>query len=776
MMRTLTFAPLISPALWTVLAVLGVALLVFYAMRRPVAVPRRRWGVVLALMTAGVVLPLVILLNPTWLERIPPPPGRPLLTVLVDRSASMASPDAPGAKNRFQAAAQFTAHVAQVLSDRFDVQARTFAEAATPTDLKKLASLEPDAMTTDLVAAISSSMEDYRPQGQAVVLLSDGIHNGPGGSAGVLDAVRLAKAMGTPIYTRTLGGEVRQWDVAVELRSPQALAHVGQNVPINVRVRHQGLPNTQAQVALLHDGKEIDRRAVMLPAQGPEDLTFYVRKDSSGLYRYEVRAEPMPGEVSLVNNTAAYLLHMVDAPIRILLLEGKPYWDGKFLARTLTSDPAVALDCIVRVANGRFARRTVSRSGSDAGQPDANNPPRAAAAKAGRATDSGTPTQDATRLESWKVVAEGAEILSDAATLKSYQIVVLGRDAEHFLTDEAITNLRTWLTEDGGSLVCYRGSPTSRTNERLDRLLPVQWSATAESRFRIKLTDQGRELQWLPEAAPQASASTLAGLPTLSTAAQVDRVKPLAVVLATATSETSDAERPVVTYQHYGTGRAVVIEGAGMWRWAFLPPEFQEQEALYAAFWQSLLRWLVSSGQVPAGQELVLRIDKVSFSTAEPASATLLVRDATRPQVPAVELVPEAGGDVHTFSPAPFGESSGMFRVVFGKLPEGRYQARIAGSAEASGRTLFDVRSFSEEQLNIQARPDLMARIASDSGGAVLQGNSASEIIQLFKQHLARTHPDRIRRIPAWDRWWVLVAVVMVWTAAWAVRRSGGLV
>src|SRR5262249_54563359 len=162
----------------------------------------------------------------------------------------------------------------------------------------------------------------------------------------------------------------------------------------------------------------------------------------------------------------------------------------------------------------------------------------------------------------------------------------------------------------------------------------------------------------------------------------------------TSAVQPGEAERPVVAYQHYGSGRAVVIEGAGMWRWAFLPPESQEHETVYAAFWQSLLRWLVSGAHVPAGQEMVLRTDKVSYSNTEPASATLLLRNAARPQVPSIELISE-GDDrsepPRSFSPVPFGDAPGMFRVTFGKLEEGRYQARIAGeSNDSSSRTLFD--------------------------------------------------------------------------------------
>src|SRR5262245_6452350 len=106
MMRTLTFEPLVSPALWLVLALAAIALVVWYAWRRPSGMSRPRWGAIIALMATSVLLPLTILLNPTWVERIPPPPGKPRLIILVDRSASMAAPDVTDAKNRFLAASQ----------------------------------------------------------------------------------------------------------------------------------------------------------------------------------------------------------------------------------------------------------------------------------------------------------------------------------------------------------------------------------------------------------------------------------------------------------------------------------------------------------------------------------------------------------------------------------------------------------------------------------------------------------------------------------------------
>jgi hypothetical protein len=224
-----------------------------------------------------------------------------------------------------------------------------------------------------------------------------------------------------------------------------------------------------------------------------------------------------------------------------------------------------------------------------------------------------------------------------------------------------------------------------------------------------------------------------------------------------------------------------------MWRWAFLPPKFKGQEEVYASLWHSMLRWLISAENLMPGQRLSLRADKVSFNSTEPATATLLVRDdaAAKGKPPMVELVSggggaagAAGGEVKAFAAAPLGEEPGTFRVNFGKLPEGRYVLRVAGAPpeEAFARTVFGVRTIGEEQLNLKPRPDLMARLASDSGGRVLESDDGREIDEAFRAHMAALRPPRFERATAWDRWWVLVAVIAMWGVSWALRRSAGLV
>ncbi len=756
--------PLIPAALWLALAAAAVVLLIVYARRQPPIVSTGRWAAILSLMSAALALVLLLLLNPIRVEPIPSPPGKPLLTVLIDATASMNTPDAQGA-TRYRRALDAATVLSERLAGRFDVRVRSFADADLAADLKDLAGRPAAGRSTDLGAAIAGCLDEDRPQGQAVALLSDGAHNA-GDVAGVLDTTRLARAMAAPIYTRTFGGDAGGFDLGVELRSPQDLAFVNQKVLVTARITHVGLSGTHPNVLLLSEGKEIARARADLPEDRAGEVHFWVNREKTGAFPFEVRVEPLPGEMTQANNAASYLLRVIDQPIHVLQVEGKPYWDSKFLMRTLSGVPAVELDSAVRIADDRVMWRTLRRE--EEGAAPATRP--AASAPAGA---------DAPRVEKWQILNDPGKMLGDATILNRYQIVVIGRDAEPFLTEAAVANLQNWVSRSGGALVCYRGSPTAQANERLARLLPVRWTASPETRFHVKMTDQGRDLHWLGEAAADfGEGDSLPRLPTLASTAQPERNKPLAIVLAKSVSPSGEGA-PAVIYQPYGSGRVVVIEGAGMWRWAFLPPQYQKQEEIYRTLWHSLLRWLVAGGGLMPGQTMMLRAEKLSFAAGEPVGVSLLLREeAAHGRLPDVELTPGSGGPSKTYAPAPLPDEPGAFHVDFGKLPEGRYQARVvgAGAADSFSHTVFDVQRFGEEELNLKARPDLMQRIADDSGGAVLGDDPAGELAARFSEHLARARPPRTRRTTAWDRAWILSAIIAVWGASWWLRRSAGLV
>jgi hypothetical protein len=777
-MTHLTLEPQVPLAVWASLAVAALALLAWYGFDVRRRLPRGRRIAVLALMACALALPLGLLLNPTWHERLPPPEGKPVLKVLIDTSASMATTDGASQQSRFGEARRLAQALHDKLAGRYDVQLQEFAAAAGPTDLPALAAAEPDGLSTDLAAALAGSLGSDVPQGQAVVILSDGIHNAGGGEAAVLEAASRAKAVAAPLLVKTLGGDTVVADLAVEVRSPQELAFVGQQVSVQVELQPQGVAGRTVTARLTQDDKEIDHREVTLADQAAL-VEFPVKHDRSGVFRYEVRVDPVEGEVTPANNRAAYVLRVVDEPIRVLLLEGKPYWDTKFLVRTLASDSSIELVSVVRLAEGRFLQRTLKRKPPEtsAAKPDRAEPAAADTVAVELATENpggeGQPAIN-TRPETWQVLNRAESLLGDPANLAKFQIVVLGRDAEAYLSDDALAAIKRWLARDGGSLVCFRGSPTVQVTQRLGALLPMRGSAARESRFRMRLTEVGKDLRWVPASA---GSDVFEQMPSLATRSESASTQPLAVVWAV--GQSAEGDTPVVAAMPYGTGRVVVLEGAGMWRWAFMAPKYERHEAVYVALWQSLTRWLVSNTGLLPTEKWALRADKIRFFAGETATASLLVREtALAAGPPAVELLGEANSEPHTVLPVPVGDEPGAYRVVFGKLPAGRYETRIVGAAAAdtSARSLFEVRSNVDEVVHVAANRQLMQRLAEVSGGAVLETASPDEIAARMDRLLGRLRPEQVRDTPAWDRWWVLVGMFAVWAVSWGLRRNSGLV
>jgi hypothetical protein len=131
-----------------------------------------------------------------------------------------------------------------------------------------------------------------------------------------------------------------------------------------------------------------------------------------------------------------------------------------------------------------------------------------------------------------------------------------------------------------------------------------------------------------------------------------------------------------------------------------------------------------------------------------------------------------------SFTCVPHGSYPGQYQVGVGRLAEGRYALRVLGAEtrDPSSATAFEVRQSTAERLDVRAQPAVMKMIAGESGGAVLESVDPRLLDKEFHQHLARTRPQRTARTMAWDRWWALSGALMVWAAAWSLRRRSGLV
>ncbi len=776
-----TIDPKMPLGLWWALAIVAAVSLGLYAARRDWTFTPLRRTVVTLLMGLGIVGPLLIALNPIWIDPIPPTPGQPALSILVDGTMSMQTPDAvPGdTSTRWQAAVQIADRVRT--DPQVDVRRYVFDHELhpLPTQSADDSSKEqwPRGHRTDLASALRESIRAGSAAGHAVLLVSDGAHN-VGSIDAFLSAAREAKSLDVPVYTVTLGSSVKSKNLSLAARSPRMIGFPDSPLVLRVRIGQSGLSGQTTRVALMIGDKVLQTRPVRLSDDPSQEISFVLAQPSKEpLQRYHVVASTIEGEATEADNQTTILVQQLQKPIGALVLEGKPYWDSKFLARNLGSDPIVELTTIVQLAERRFLARKYPRA------TDKSTREAADAAQIPKVEVTDPRPLGSGEATGWEIQTALASPLESIQTLSKYRLVILGRDADVYLTDKGVENLRLWISQNGGCLMCARRAPANEIVSKLAEILPVRWTAAVESRFRTKVSQYGYDAAVFDPLIAE-EGDPLAALPSLSTGAVPQARVGLPQVLVQSAMDISGEAIPVVTYQPYGRGQTIVVEGAGMWRWAFLPPEHAAKDKIYPTLWQSMIQWIVSQQDLMSGQKVGIRSDRATFLTGDQASATLLVRSPQEFQKPNGQLDFEVllqGPGLRLprrITPAPIAASGELFRADFGTLDIGYYTAAVVRGAgdDVLAETAIEVRDPWFEQLELDAQPEVMRRVAEISGGTALQPDQVSNLPERFRQRLADGRQQQEIRTTMWDRPFVLVTVLSAWLCCWIVRRRSGLV
>jgi hypothetical protein len=781
-----TIDPKIPLGLWWALAALSAVAIALYAMRRNWDMSPTRRTIVTTLMGLGLVGPLLIALNPTWIEPIPPPPGQPVLSVLVDGTMSMQTADA--AKGSTATRWQTAIEAANRVQGDSQIEVRRFAfdnelhglPSPSETNSTDTTTAWPRGHYSDLANVLREGVRAGSPAGHAVLLISDGAHNA-GPESSLIAAAREAKSLDVPVYTVTIGDTVQSKNLSLAARYPRMIAFPENPLVLRVRIGQSGLVGSSAQVSLMIGEKVLQTRNVRLTNEPAQEVSFVLpQPPKAQLQRYRIVATPIEGEATEADNQTTILVQQLQKPIGTLLLEGKPYWDSKFLARNLGSDPIVELTSMVRLAEGRILTKKFPRviaSTGDAEKPPAE-PPKAAG---GDTSEPASPPAPKTTAD-WEIQTDVASPLESMDTLSKYSIVILGRDADAFLTEKGVENLRHWISASGGCLMCARGAPANEVVSKLAEILPIRWTAAAEARFRTTVSRYGYDAAVFDPLMPDGS-DPLKELPSLSSSGTPKTRVGLPQVLVQSTTDGSGETIPVVTYQPYGRGQTIVVEGAGMWRWAFLPPQHAAKDKIYPALWQSMIQWIVSQQDLMPGQKVAIRSDRATFLTGDRATATVLLssdsefRNAS--DQTSLEVLLESPGLrlPRRVTPSPTGSGDGLFRADFGTLDVGYYTASVVGDKDkVLSETAIEVRDPWFERLELDARPDVMRRVAQISGGEAIDITKVSDITERFRNRVAEGRQTKEIRTTLWDRPIVLVTVLSAWLCCWIVRRRSGLV
>jgi hypothetical protein len=418
-MLSLSFTPLLP---WPVLAALASVVAIFAVLA---VLARGRTAI---LRTLALALVLAALTNPS-LVREDREPVKDIAAIVVDRSGSQALGERPAMTDTVRAELQRRFGALTNIEPRFvDV---------------------PDSREGDdgtkLFTALGQALADVPPERLAgVVMLTDGV---------VHDIPASVAAMGikAPLHV-LVTGRPNERDRQIRLVEAPRFGIVGRDLTIRAEVMERG-GTGNAVVTVRRDGEEIDRRAV------PTGQTFALstRIEHGGPNVVEIEVEPLPGELTTINNRAVLPIEGIREKLRVLLVSGEPHQGERTWRNLLKSD-----------ANVDLVHFTILR------------PPE---------------KQDGTPISELSLIAFPTRELF-VQKIKDFDLIIFDRYANQSVLPSAYFENIVRYVRDGGALLIAAGpefaSSSSLARTRLSQILPGEPNGrVVEQPYKASLTGLG---------------------------------------------------------------------------------------------------------------------------------------------------------------------------------------------------------------------------------------------------------------------------------------------
>ena len=722
------FDPILPLPLIALLAALLLLFTVRIYWRAGSVISWRHKLALLAFRGAGLALVLLLLLQPSRREYLPPPTKERVTLIGVDSSLSMKQRDA-GEKTRFDAAKNLLQDAGALAANGTAADPRLrlfeFSDDARPLQ-QSLFDLVPAGKTTRFHKSIGT-MLSTPGDGEAVnavVLLTDGhdfemVNPVKTGTAAHL---RLA-----PIYAVALGRQGKVRDVAVRISGYQPYCYVKQTARVSATLRLVGCELEDLTVQLLRQGKVVQTKHVNAQQVQELPVEFEVTEPATGQYEYEVHALPLANESDVANNSAITYLNVIDQQLRVLLVEGDPYWDTTFLQRSLLRNDKFDVDALIAYAPGRIrAIRKTPGIGE-------LNPP---------------------------------QTLDQFA---AYDVVILGRAVDSVLGQVQTNLLDQYVSERGGTVVFSRGHAFA--DAATSELEPVLWGEKSRDHVRLEVTAEGRGLA--PFRALNDGEGGLASLPELVAGRNPQETKPLTATFAVDASRDDATSEAAIVHRRYGRGQVVSIGVEGLWRWA-LNSKVAGANSAFDRFWDQMILWLLAGRDFIPNRQFSFRPSSANILLGEKVYFRLVLRqpDPNLKSVPVTIFFGDTEAGRVSLAPAP--ASTGRLSAEF--LPEriGRYRAVVNLPDGTTQESRFIVFTENLEETEVATDALYLRRLCESSGGRLIEPGELPKLLKELGSEQADPTPKTVLR-PAWNEVWVFYLAGLLFGLDWFLRRRWGL-
>jgi len=167
----------------------------------------------------------------------------------------------------------------------------------------------------------------------AVIIATDGVFNK--GSNPVY-----AKNLEFPVYSLALGDTISQKDLILKNLMHNKLAFLGNRFPLRVYIAAEKCPETKALLSIFREGKLIYEKEFDLPLQSDiKMLDIELPADKLGVQQYDLKLEYLDDEISYDNNTASFVINVIDNRNKVLVLGEGPHPDIGAINFALKDNP-----------------------------------------------------------------------------------------------------------------------------------------------------------------------------------------------------------------------------------------------------------------------------------------------------------------------------------------------------------------------------------------------------------------------------------------------------
>jgi hypothetical protein len=445
---------------------------------------------------------------------------------------------------------------------------------------------------------------------------------------------------------------------------------------------------------------------------------------------------PAEGEHELSNNEASLRFRAITQKRRILILDGRPRWESRYLRNMFERDEQWEVNAVI--------------AGTRAGE-------------------SGFARGDS--LEQFP---------SDQGKLDTYDLIFFGEVQRSLWKGEELRWLREFVEKRGGAIVFIDGSRgyySGYADTPLASLFPVDLKAASGVRTgitRLSLTERATQIAAFALAPEKESnADTWS---KLQPPHWLSGATPLPGAETLLEAEVNGQRVPAAVSRPFGAGRVYYHGFDDSWRW-----RYEVADEWHVKFWNQVANYAAEPPFAVRDKFVSLDAGAITYQPGHTADVRVRLRDGEgRPvSIATVDAVlMKDGQKVATIRLNADESGGGLFRGRTAPLEPGSYEVAVETPAipdsELKARTSFKVEPRETGELTqLSVNEDLLRQMASASGGRFFREENFDRVLDL----LAPMSQGKIIESDTvlWQSWWWFLTIVGLFTGEWVLRKRAGM-